>query len=54
MNNGLENFLLTKLLPKKKYNWNWFVVTDGINGIHVINKNNEYKQFQQKSERFLM
>ena len=35
----------------KKYNWNWFVVTDGINGIHVINKNNEYKQFQQKSDK---
>ena len=35
----------------KKHNWNWFVVTDGINGIHVINKNNEYKQFQQKSDK---
>lgn len=35
----------------KKYNWNWFVVTDGINGIHVINKDKEYKLFKQKSEK---
>ena len=36
-----------------KYQWDWFVVTDGINGIHVINKNKEYKHFQQKSDKIV-
>ncbi|MDC3063365.1 PfkB family carbohydrate kinase [Alphaproteobacteria bacterium] len=37
----------------KKYHWNWFVVTDGVNGIHVINKNKEYKRFQEKSNKIV-
>ena len=36
-----------------KYQWDWFVVTDGVNGIHVINKNKEYKHFQNKSDKIV-
>lgn len=29
----------------REYKWNWLVVTDGANGIHVINTEGEYKHF---------
>ena len=32
------------------YNWTWLVVTAGANGMHVFNKNGEYKHFQEPAQ----
>ena len=41
------------LIQMKKYQWNWFVVTDGFNGIHVLNKEGEYRHFQEKTDKIV-
>ena len=33
------------LLQMKKLDWTWLVVTDGANGMHVLNSQGEYKHF---------
>ena len=33
------------LLKMKKLDWTWLVVTDGANGMHVLNSQGEYKHF---------
>lgn len=33
------------LLQMKKLDWTWLVVTDGANGMHVLNNQGEYKHF---------
>ena len=35
------------LLNLKKYGWEWLVVTDGANGMHVLNNDNVYKHFKE-------
>ena len=32
------------------YNWTWLVVTAGANGMHVFNKNGEYKHFKEPAQ----
>ena len=31
----------------RKHKWNWLVVTDGANGIHVLNEQGQYKSFKE-------
>ena len=31
----------------RDHNWTWLVVTDGANGIHVLNKDSEYLYFKE-------
>jgi len=38
------------LLKMKDYNWDWLVVTDGANGIHVIHTNGIYKHFVEPAK----
>ena len=40
-------------IQMEKYNWKWFVVTDGAKGIHVINENKEYRHFHEKTEKIV-
>ena len=41
-------------IQMEKYNWKWFVVTDGAKGIHVINENKEMNIFTKKLIKLLM
>ena len=44
---------MIKYIQMEKYNWKWFVVTDGAKGIHVINENKEYRHFHEKTEKIV-
>ena len=37
----------------KKYNWKWLLITEGSNGIHVLNWNGEYKHFKEKAKEVM-
>lgn len=40
----------TALLKMKKYNWTWLVVTDGANGMIVMNTDGTLKQFKEPAK----
>ena len=40
----------TALLKMKKYNWTWLVVTDGANGMTVMNTDGRLKHFQEPAK----
>ena len=40
--------LATKMAVR--YNWTWLVVTDGANGVHVINSNGDYHHYKEQAK----